>query len=165
MSKALLLTISILSLLLLAALITFNVGPEARYRQREPYRIFPRDVVHWFGWMGFLLFAASISYSALKRGFPRNIKTWLLVHCVTGTLSLLLVVLHIINRIQAPKPGYFISFFALLLMVTIVVNGILGRYVKAKFIRDYWRTLHMPLTILFYFTLALHILEKMNLLW
>ncbi|MEM2341834.1 MAG: hypothetical protein QXX94_04985 [Candidatus Bathyarchaeia archaeon] len=91
---------------------------------------------------GFLFFAVSIFYSALKRGFPRSIKTWLLVHCITGTFSLLLVVFHIINRIQAPRPGYFISFFALLLMVMIVVSGTLGRYVKAKFIKDYWRILH-----------------------
>jgi hypothetical protein len=163
--KALLLLIFILFLLLLTAIITFNVGPEARRRQRGAYRIFPRDTAHVFGWAGFLIFAASAAYSALKRGFPRNIKTWLLVHCITGALSIVLVAFHIINKIQAPRPGYFISFFAFLLMAVIVVSGVLGRYVKAKFIRDYWRTLHIPLTIIFYFTLALHILEKMNFLW
>ncbi|MEM2589337.1 MAG: hypothetical protein QXT44_06005, partial [Candidatus Bathyarchaeia archaeon] len=66
---------------------------------------------------------------------------------------------------QVPRPGYFISFFAFLLMAVIVISGILGRYVKAKIIKDYWKALHIPLTIVFYFTLAFHILEKINLLW
>lgn len=157
--------IFILLLLLLTALITFNIGPEARRRQRGAYRIFPRDTAHLFGWAGFVIFAASASYSALKRGFPKNIKTWLLIHCTTGGLSIALVAFHIINKIQVLKPGFFFSFFAFLLMIVIVVSGILGRYVKTKFIKDYWRTLHIPLTIIFYFTLTFHILEKMNFLW
>ncbi|MEM2448192.1 MAG: hypothetical protein QXM89_04760 [Candidatus Bathyarchaeia archaeon] len=165
MNKTLLLIVCILSLMLLAALITFNIGPEARRRQRGTYRLFPRDTAHLFGWAGFLIFAASASYSALKRGFPKNIKEWLLFHCATGILSIILVAFHIINKIQAPKPGYFLSFFALLLMTVIVVTGILGRYVKVKIIKDYWRILHVPLTLIFYFTLAFHILEKMNFLW
>ncbi|MEM3546318.1 MAG: hypothetical protein QXU47_07465 [Candidatus Bathyarchaeia archaeon] len=45
-------------------------------------------------------------------------------------------------------------------MTVIVVTGILGRYVKVKIIKDYWRILHVPLTLIFYFTLAFHILEK-----
>lgn len=158
------LIIAILSLLLLTAIITFNFGP-ARLRQRGPYRVFPKDLAHWFGWIGFLVFAGSASYSALKRGFPQNIKTWLLFHCVMGTLSLIFVAFHIINKIQAPRPGYFISFFAFFLMAVIVLGGIAGRYVKAKIVKDYWRTLHIPLTIIFCFTLAFHILEKMSILW
>ncbi|MEM4406613.1 MAG: hypothetical protein QXT73_04515 [Candidatus Methanomethylicaceae archaeon] len=164
MSKALFLMVFVLSLLLLTAVIAFNVGPEARHQQKG-YVVFPKDTAHWFGWLGFLIFAASTSYSALKRGFPESIKTWLSVHCITGTASIVLVALHILNKIQSPRPGYFLSFFALILMIVIVVSGILGRYLKAKIIKDYWRTLHIPLTILFYFTLAFHILEKMNLLW
>ncbi|MEM0095568.1 MAG: hypothetical protein QW660_02900 [Candidatus Bathyarchaeia archaeon] len=165
MSKALFLMIAILSLLLIAALVTFNVGPEARRQQRGSYRIFPRDAAHWFGWAGFAIFAVSAFYSALKRGFPGSIKKWLLIHCITGALSIVLVVFHIINKIQTPRQGYFISFFAFLLMAVIVISGILGRYVKAKIIKDYWKALHTPLTIVFYFTLAFHILEKINLLW
>ncbi|MEM3693079.1 MAG: hypothetical protein QXI39_03555 [Candidatus Bathyarchaeia archaeon] len=163
--KTLFLMVFIQALLLLTALITFNVGPETRRQQRGPYRILPRDVAHWFGWVGFLTFAASVSYSALKRGFPKSIKTWFLAHCVTGTLSIAFVAFHAINKIQAPRPGYFLSFLALLLMVVIVVTGTLGRYMKVRIVKDYWRTLHIPMTVLFYFTLAFHILEKMNFLW
>lgn len=165
MSRILVLIFVILSILLLTALVTFNIGLEARRRERRLYRIFPRDVAHWFGWTGFLILAASASYSALKRGFPRKIKTWLFVHCVMGTLSLVLVAFHIINKIHAPRPGYFISFFTFFLMAVIIVGGIIGRYVKARIIKDYWRILHVPLTLIFYFTLAFHILEKMNFLW
>lgn len=165
MIKTSFLMIFILSLLFVSAVITFNISPEARHQQRGQYRIFPRDTAHWFGWAGFLIFAVSAFYSALKRGFPRSIKIWLLIHCVTGTLSIVLVAFHIVNKIQSPRPGYFISLFAFLLMTVIIISGISGRYVKARFIKDYWRTLHIPLTIIFYVTLALHILEKMNLLW
>ncbi|MEM1539842.1 MAG: hypothetical protein QXJ07_00440 [Candidatus Bathyarchaeia archaeon] len=70
MSKPLFLMVFILFLLLVAALVTFNVGPKARRQQRGSYRIFPRDTAHCFGWMGFAIFAVSASYSALKRGFP-----------------------------------------------------------------------------------------------
>ncbi|MEM3403128.1 MAG: hypothetical protein QXJ17_01045 [Nitrososphaeria archaeon] len=165
MNKNLIWIITCLSILLLTALITFNIGPEARRQQKGPYRIFPKDLAHWLGWAGFLALAASASYSAMKRGFPKSVKTWLLVHCIIGTISLILVFFHLINKVQDPRPGYFISFFTFLLMAVIVVGGMLGRYVKARPIRDYWRTLHIPLTIIFYFTLAFHILEKMNLLW
>ncbi|MCS7368876.1 MAG: hypothetical protein NDF57_04140 [archaeon GBS-70-058] len=110
--------------------------------------------------MSFPFFAASSGYSALKRVFPRNIKTWLLVHCVTGVLSLVLVVFYMINKIQAPRPVHFIDFFAFLVMAVVVVSGTLGRYVKTKFIRKYWRTIHTSLTIIVYFTSAFHILEK-----
>lgn len=111
------------------------------------------------------MLATSASYSALKRGFPRSLKRWLGVHCVMGTLSIILVALHLINKIERMRPGYFISFFTFILMVVIVVGGILGRYVRVRVVREYWRTLHIPLTILFYFVLAFHILEKMNFLW
>jgi len=159
------LIIFILFLLLLTALVTFNIGPDTKRRQRGAYRIFPRDTAHLFGWMGLLIFAASVLYSALKRGFPKNVKTWIFVHCIMGILSIIFVVFHIINKIQALNPGHFISFFAFLLMVVIVISGILGRYAKVKFIKYYWKTLHIPLTIIFYFTLAFHILEKMSFLW
>ncbi|MGP3667713.1 MAG: hypothetical protein ACKD6N_07760 [Candidatus Bathyarchaeota archaeon] len=165
MRKTLFLIIFVLLLLMLAALIVFNTEPGGRYQQRGAYRIFPRETAHLFGWAGLTIFTASTFYSALKRVSPKNVKTWLLIHCIMGELSIVLVFFHTINKIQALKTGYFISIFTLLLMVVIVVSGILGRYVKTGFIKDYWKTLHVPLTIIFYVTLTFHILEKMNLLW
>ncbi|MEM2112298.1 MAG: hypothetical protein QXX08_10570 [Candidatus Bathyarchaeia archaeon] len=70
MSKALFLMIFILSLLLVVALVTFNMGLEAKRQQGGSCRIFPRDTAHWFGWAGFTIFAVSALYSALKRSFP-----------------------------------------------------------------------------------------------
>jgi len=45
-------------------------------------------------------------------------------------------------------------------MIMIVLGGIAGRYVRRGILKDYWRTLQIPLTVRFYFTLAFHILEK-----
>ncbi len=167
MRKVLVFIIVVFSLLLLTSVLTLNIGPlgSRRRRERGSYRIFPRDFAHWLGWVGFLVLAISAFYSALKRGFPRSLKLWLGVHCIMGTLSIILVAFHLINKIGRMRPGYFISFFAFLLMVVIVVGGILGRYVRVRVVRAYWRTLHTPLTIIFYFVLAFHILEKMNFLW
>ncbi|MEM4188607.1 MAG: hypothetical protein QXN56_05580, partial [Candidatus Hadarchaeum sp.] len=138
---------------------------EAGRQQRGPYRIFPVDTAHNIGWAGFILFVISAAYSALKRGFPSSIKLWLGVHCAMGILSILLVAFHIINKIQRIGPQYFISFFAFFLMLFVVFSGILGRYVRIKIIKDYWRTLHVPITIIFVFVLAVHMLEKMGFLF
>ncbi len=165
--KVLVLITVVFSLLLLTSLLTFNIGPAGSRRQRErgSYRIFPKDSAHWLGWVGLFLLAVSASYSALKKGFPTNLKLWFSVHCVMGTLSIVFVAFHLINKIERMRPSYFVSFFAFFLMVVIVVGGILGRYVRVRVVKEYWRTLHIPLTMIFYFVLAFHILEKMNFLW
>lgn len=50
-------------------------------------------------------------------------------------------------------------------MMIIVFGGIGGRYArKVKMVRDYWRSLHIPLTAIFYVTLGIHILLKTGLL-
>lgn len=107
----------------------------------------------------------SASYSALKRGFPRSTKLWLTIHCVPGILSLLITGIHLINRVGAARPSHFLSFFTFGLMAIIVLGGIGGRYAREiKVVRDYWRTLHIPLTALFYTTLGIHILIKTGIL-
>lgn len=135
MNKTLLLIVFILSLLLLAAFITFNIGPKAKHRQGGAYRLFPSDTAHVFGWAGFLIFAASASYSALKRGFPKNIKKWLLVHFITGVLPIFPVAFHIINKLQAQRPGYFISFFRVPSDVSNSRNWNFRKIEKAKILK------------------------------
>ncbi|MEM1575627.1 MAG: hypothetical protein QXF09_03500 [Nitrososphaerota archaeon] len=158
--KILLFTIAILVILLVTSLIVFSIQL-GRYRG-PPHRIFPRDIAHSFGWIGAILLIISATYSALKRGFPKSIKLWLSIHCIPGILSLIFAGIHILNKLERIKPGYFLSFFTFILMVVIVVGGILGRYIKIKVIKDYWRIFHIPLTIIFYITLLLHILEKIG---
>jgi hypothetical protein len=80
----------------------------------------------------------------------------------TGIISLIFAGIHILNKLERIKPGYFLSFFTFILMTVIVVGGIFGRYAKIEIIRDYWRIFHIPLTIIFYITLFLHILEKIG---
>ncbi|MDI9620071.1 MAG: hypothetical protein QFX33_04605 [Candidatus Nezhaarchaeota archaeon] len=165
MSKAPLFAVLAASLLLITALLALDLEVCGVHQQRAPRRPIPRDIAHWFGWLGLALFALSTSYSALKRCSPRSVRTWLLFHCTTGLLSLLLAALHAASWLYVPRPGYFISFFAFLLMIIIVTSGLLGRYVKVKSVKENWRVLHLPLTITFYIALAFHILEKMGVLW
>lgn len=130
--------------------ILVSTGP---IRHRGPWRIYPKGVAHWFGWIGAVLLGVSATYSALKRGFPKSIRLWLTVHCIPGILSLILTGFHMINRLGAARLGHFLSFFTFGLMAIIVISGIAARYVKKiKIIREYWRTLHIPLTIIFYIT-------------
>lgn len=147
---------------LLFTLLLVGTGP---IRHRGPWRFFPADVAHWFGWAGGALLGVSAMYSALKRGFPRKIKLWLAFHCIPGILSLMLTGIHLANKIFFARPEHVLSFFTFGLMVTIVVGGILGRYVnRPRVVRDYWKTLHIPLTAIFYLTLSIHVLAKIGVL-
>ncbi len=151
---------TILALLLLTSLLIVTRGG----RSRGPWRLFPKDAAHWYGWAGAVLLAVSATYSALKRGFPQSIRLWLFVHCIPGILSLIVTVIHLLNRLGRARPGHFLSFFTFGLMAVIVVGGIVGRYrVKVPLLREYWRQLHLPLTVFFYITLTLHLLQKTEL--
>lgn len=160
-NKILVLVLTIV-IILLFTLLLIGTGP---VRHRGPWRLFPVDVAHWFGWVGGILLLVSATYSALKRGFPKSIKLWLSVHCIPGIISLLMTGIHLINRVFFARPEHFLSFFTFGLMVVIVVGGILGRYMnKSRVIRDYWKTLHIPLTAIFYLTLSIHVLTKTGIL-
>lgn len=71
MRKVLVFVVVVFSLLLLTSALTLNIGPvgSRRRRERGSYRIFPKDLAHWLGWVGLVVLAISASYSALKRGF------------------------------------------------------------------------------------------------
>jgi len=57
-----------IAIILLFTLFLIGTGP---VRHRGPWRLFPVDTAHWFGWVGGVLLGVSASYSALKRGFRR----------------------------------------------------------------------------------------------
>lgn len=159
--KILILVATLVAVLFFTLLI-IGVGP---VRHRGPWRISPVDMAHWFGWASGVLLGVSAAYSALKRGFPGRIRLWLAVHCIPGLLSLAMAGVHLINKILFARPGHLLSFFTFGLMIVIVLGGILGRYVKRpRVIREYWRTLHIPLTAIFYFMLSLHVLTKTGVL-
>jgi len=122
-------------------------------------------VAYWFGWAGGILFAVSATYSALKRGFPGKVRLWLAIHCIPGVLSLAMTSIHLVNKIWVARLGHLLSFFTFGVMVVIVLGGVLGRYVsKPKVVREYWKTLHIPLTAIFYFTLSIHMPTKTGIL-
>jgi hypothetical protein len=155
----LILLVTLLGLLIFTSLL---VGTDT-LRHRGPWRVFSKDTAHLLGVVGAVLLGTSALYSALRRRFPRGLKTWLNIHCILGILSLLTVGVHIINRVEAARPSHFLSFFTFGLMVIIVSSGVGGRYArKIKIVRDHWRSLHISLTAIFYITLAVHVLVKMG---
>jgi len=151
----------LLSVLVFSAFACQTYAIEER-RGGGQWRLFPRDTAHWFGWIGFALLAVSATYSALKRGFPQNIRLWLTVHCVLGVLSLIFTSLHMVNKVFHMRTGMVLSLLTFVIMAIIVIGGIMGRYLKTTILSRYWKTLHVPLTALFYVLLGIHMLAKME---
>jgi len=60
--------------------------------------------------------------------------------------------------------GMIPSFLTFIIMAVIVIGGIVGRYLKTTILSKYWRTLHIPLTAVFYVLLAVHLLAKTDML-
>jgi hypothetical protein len=157
-SRAFLVLLGTIMFLLVATYLVIGSG-SAGFRGSG--RFFSRSTVHWYGWVGLVLLGVSATYSVLKRVFPRKIKVWLYVHCIFGVLSIALIGVHLSGRLFAARPSHFLSYFLFGLMFVIVVWGITGRYrLKVPFLREYWRYLHINLTVLFYAVLVLHVLEK-----
>lgn len=163
LSKTLLVSLTVLALILLSFVVVSILRAED-HRFREYYRPLSRNTTHQFAWISLSLFVASNFYSVLKRTSPKNIKAWLLIHCVSGASSLLFACLHVIGGLWPRRSGDFLSFFAFFLMMVVAVSGALEKSVKNNFVRSNCKILHVSLTILFYFILALHIFEKLALL-
>jgi len=50
-------------------------------------------------------------------------------------------------------------------MIIIVVSGVLKRYVSmSRIVRDYWKSLHIPLTVILYLALGIHVIDKIGIL-
>lgn len=164
LGEVLLIASIVVLLLLLSFTVTLILQGEG-YRWRGYRDDTLRGSVHQLGWISFSLFVASNFYSLFKKVSPRDVKTWLLIHCVLGIMSLIFASLHVIGGLWPVRFRDFLSLFAFLLMIVVVVSGILGRFVRIGFIKSYWRILHVPLTMLLYLVLAIHILDKLALLW
>lgn len=163
LGKVLFTTLIVLLLLFSSLAVTFILQGEG-YRWRGHRDTTLRDSVHQLGWISLSLLVASNFYSLFKRTSPKNIKTWLIIHCILGIASLAFACLHVISGLWPIKPRDFLSIFAFSLMIVVVVSGVLGRFVRISFARSYWRVLHVPLTILLYLVLAIHVLDKLALL-
>jgi len=153
----------ILLLLLLSFAVAFILQGEGyRWRGRRDDTL--KGYAHQLGWISVSLFVASNLYSLLKRVSPKDVKIWLPIHCVLGIASLIFVCLHVIGGLWPIRPGDFLSLFTFFLMIVVVISGVLGKFVKTRFVKNYWRVLHVPLTMLLYLVLAVHILDKLALL-
>lgn len=155
---------SIVLLLLFSSFAATFILHDGGYQWRGSRDATWRGFVHQLGWVSFLLFIASNFYSILKRVSSKRVKTWLLIHCVLGIVSLVFACIHAIGGLWPIRSKDFLSLFAFLLMIVVVVSGILGRFVSVRFIKSYWKVLHVPLTVLFCLILIVHILDKLALL-
>ena len=148
-----------LGALLLFVSVFLQTGPA---RHRGPWRLYPKDFAHVFGWMGTATMAASSAYPLLKRGFKKEIRRLLDMHCVLGIASLFPVVVHLYQRLFLIRAVHLVSFFTFGLMVVIVASGVMLRYRSGnRFIKAYSKTVHVPLSITFYITLAYHVMQKL----
>ena len=121
------------------------------------------DIFYWSGIAGAALMFAGQFYSLRKRArFPRAIKVkkFLEAHVIAGILGPALVIVH--SRLKF----YGIAGIALGLMMIVTVSGFVGRYIYVRIPRDEkrmkalfakWKSLHIPLTMLFFATVLLHL--------
>jgi len=112
-----------LGVLLLFASILVQTGPALH---RGPWRLYPKDVAHRFGWMSTFTMMASSSYPFLKRIAPKGIRRWLDLHCALGAMSLPLIGVHLYNRLSRIRPVHIVSFYTFGLMIVIVTSGIVS---------------------------------------
>jgi len=161
-NRILVLILVILFMLMLTFILT-NVGKTAGEEVSHTY--FAPEVAHELGGIAILLLGVSATYSILKEFSPKKTRLWLGLHCASGILASVFVSLHLANSVRGGmRPSYFVSFFALFLMIVLVIGGFAGSYMKIRVLEGYWRILHTPLAILFYLMFAIHLLQKFGII-
>ena len=92
-----------------------------------------------------------------------SIKTWLNLHTYLGLIGFLLVVLHAGFPFQFRYAAFNAGAVSTYLMIIAVISGFIGRYLyrhmdeRGKKIFKYWRDIHVPLLILLFISIAIHI--------
>ena len=94
-----------------------------------------------------------------------SIKTWLNMHTYFGLIGLLLVLLHAGFPFQFSYAAFNAGTVSTYLMIIAVVSGFIGRYLyrlmdeRGKKIFKYWRDIHVPLLIILFVSIAIHIVR------
>ena len=94
-----------------------------------------------------------------------SIKTWLNLHTYFGLIGVLLVLLHAGLPFQFRYAAFNAGTVSTYLMIIAVVSGFIGRYLyrlmdeRGKKIFKYWRDVHVPLLIILFFSIAIHIVR------
>lgn len=127
-----------------------------------PLRLFPKDMAHWFGWIGTMALMITTILS-LRWSLVKKTSRRVSVHCALGAASLLLVVIHVNSRFLLIRPVHIPSFFTLALMVVVATSGSMARIAPGRrFVSSYWRHFHGPVSVAFYISLLYHVLQKIG---
>jgi len=129
-----------------------------------PYRL-----AHWFTWIGtsFIAFYSPLYY-AVKRRYPSKTKSLLRVHVFGNLFSFMLITIHFAQQISRPQAFFPDLSTGLLLYIVVpllVASGYLHRFQLFKKMKPHTnRWLHVALTLSFYLTILVHILQGLRLI-
>jgi len=128
-----------------------------------PLRLFPRDMTHWFGWIGAMALTITSILSIKRWSILKKTSRSVSVHCALGAASLLLVVIHVNSRFLLIRPTHLPGFFTLALMGVVTTSGSMARIAPGRrFVSSYWRHFHGPVSAAFYISLLYHVLQKIG---
>jgi uncharacterized membrane protein YidH (DUF202 family) len=124
---------------------------------------------HWFSWVGTLFIAIySPIYFAFKRKYPGRIQTLLRIHIYGNLFSFMLITLHFTQQISRPEaffPDLSTGLLLYLVVPILVLTGYLHRFRIIKTINSHSnKYLHVSLTLTFYLTILIHILQGLNII-
>ena len=129
-----------------------------------PYRL-----AHWFTWIGtFFIAIYSPTYHGLKRKYPSKTKSFLRLHVFGNLFSFMLITIHFTQQISRPEaffPDLSTGLLLYIVMPLLVASGYLHRFQLFKNMKPHTnRWLHTALTISFYLTILIHILQGLRII-
>lgn len=124
---------------------------------------------HWLTWIGTTFIAVySPTYFILKRKIPGKTRTLLRIHIYGNLLSFTLITIHFAQQISRPQaffPDLSTGLLLYIVMPILVLSGYFHRFRVIKAINPHSnRYLHISLTLTFYLTIFVHILQGLNII-
>jgi hypothetical protein len=126
-------------------------------------------LTHWFVWIGtFFIAIYSPIYYVAKRKYPLKTKAFLRVHVFGNLFSFMLITVHFAQQISRPAaffPDLSTGLVLYIVMPILVATGYLYRFRVFKSIKPHVnRFLHVSLTLTFYITIIVHILQGLSII-
>ena len=126
-------------------------------------------LTHWFVWIGtFFITIYSPIYYVAKRKYPLKTKAFLRVHVFGNLFSFMLITVHFAQQISRPAaffPDLSTGLVLYIVMPILVATGYLYRFRVFKSIKPHVnRFLHVSLTLTFYITIIVHILQGLSII-
>ena len=126
-------------------------------------------LAHWFTWIGtFFIAIYSPIYYGVKRKYPGKTKSLLRVHVYGNLFSFMLITIHFAQQISRPEaffPDLSTGLLLYIVMPLLVASGYLHRFQLFKNMKPHSnRFLHVALTLSFYLTILIHILQGLRII-